>query len=87
MMSDCVLCDWEFSSFASMMCTYRRRDTTPLHWTADGPRPVALFDYIVETAKAVATVTHWAQAHPTQLELALGEPFELDSYPRMNHAT
>lgn len=81
METDCVLCDWKFAKHATPGFVYRAGGTIPLKWVAEGPREISLTDSVVETIPSIAAVAHWADAHPEQLQLAVGE-FEVDTTMR-----
>jgi len=75
--SECVLCDWTYDPFAAPLAAFLIDGAFPLRWYPDGPGPVWASASVADTVADVATVAHWAHAHPEQLELALGEPFEV----------
>jgi len=78
-MTECVLCeDWTMDWTAAPLAAFLIGAWFPLRWYPDGPGPVwANAAISPEITAEVACVAHWATAHPEQLELALGEPFEL----------
>jgi hypothetical protein len=77
-MTECVLCDWTIDWQAPPLAAYLIGAAFPLRWYPDGPGPVWASEVVTpESTARVAVVAHWAEAHPEQLELALGEPFEV----------
>jgi len=77
-MTECVLCDWVYDPFGAPLAAYLPGGWFPLRWYPDGPGPVWANETInPESTARVACVAHWATDHPEQLELALGEPFEM----------
>lgn len=77
-----MLCDWTYDPGAAPRAAYRGPEILPLTWDTTGPRTVKASESMAATIKGVATVAHWAVAHPDQLTSALSEAFEVDTFPR-----
>lgn len=73
-MSDCVLCDWECDPYDEPWAVYLPDTPTTgaVTWGDAGPRTVYPWENIADTWCGVATMAHWARAHPEQLLGALG---------------
>jgi hypothetical protein len=80
----CIFGDWKFSWTATPWFAYRAGGSVPLKWLPAWARPneISLSDLAGTDIEWMALAGHWAQEHRQVLEALLGEPVEIDGFPR-----